>query len=427
MKLSRTGALTCFASLILIGCGSGSGSVKRDNLAYLYGKGSGSIMLSARVYHPSESRTEAHFKIPTRDLLYKGDGTGGPFRAVVRVAYETYADWNSRTVLDSANVLVQDKSVDPTENKELIGVLEIAHGGRSSFVLKVTATDLHRETQSTVMLGVDRSLTDPGQYFIPLDTLTGLPLFDDHLIEEQEIDVKSDVFAGRTLSGRWFAMDPALPVPVFASGSSSRSFESPDSVFTIPLDPTTGKGRFTPHKAGTYQMLTEPSASKGYSVHVLMDCYPFVMDATEMLKPMRYITSMQEFDRMSNSQNVRQAVERFWLDAAGERERARDAIRIYYGRVENANRHFTTNVEGWRTDRGLVHIIFGTPNTIYRGENNETWIYGEENNMMSLTFNFTRRSSDLSDNEMVLQRDPVLKGAWYRNVESWRNGRVYQN
>src|SRR5690606_4540256 len=31
------------------------------------------------------------------------------------------------------------------------------------------------------------------------------------------------------------------------------------------------------------------------------------------------------------------------------------------------------------------------------------------------------------DNDLVLERDPMLKGAWYRNVESWRNGRVYQN
>ena len=27
----------------------------------------------------------------------------------------------------------------------------------------------------------------------------------------------------------------------------------------------------------------------------------------------------------------------------------------------------------------------------------------------------------------VLQRDPSMKGAWYRNVESWRNGRIMQN
>ena len=95
--------------------------------------------------------------------------------------------------------------------------------------------------------------------------------------------------------------------------------------------------------------------------------------------------------------------------------------------MENSNRHFSALVEGWRTDRGLVHIIFGTPTTIYKSETNETWIYGEENNLMSLTFTFVKRKSVFSDNDLVLERDPMLKGAWYRNVESWRNGRVYQN
>jgi GWxTD domain-containing protein len=167
--------------------------------------------------------------------------------------------------------------------------------------------------------------------------------------------------------------------------------------------------------------------NKGFSVFVLDESYPYVGSSSDMLRPLRYITSLQEYERISKATNVRQAIERFWKDAASDRERARDAIRIYYGRVENANRHFTAQVEGWRTDRGLVHIIFGIPTTIYRSDLSETWVYGEENNMLSLTFTFTKRENPFTNNDMILDRDPTLKGAWYRNVESWRNGRVYQN
>ena len=67
------------------------------------------------------------------------------------------------------------------------------------------------------------------------------------------------------------------------------------------------------------------------------------------------------------------------------------------------------------------------PTSIYKNDLGETWIYGEENNLMSLNFNFKHPKGALNDNELVLERDPMLKGAWYRNVESWRNGRVYQN
>ena len=47
--------------------------------------------------------------------------------------------------------------------------------------------------------------------------------------------------------------------------------------------------------------------------------------------------------------------------------------------------------------------------------------------MMSLSFTFTKRQGPYSDNDMTLDRDPAFKGAWYRNVESWRNGRIVQN
>ncbi|MCB0779361.1 MAG: GWxTD domain-containing protein, partial [Flavobacteriales bacterium] len=140
---------------------------------------------------------------------------------------------------------------------------------------------------------------------------------------------------------------------------------------------------------------------------------------------LRYITSMQEYDNIRQADNVRSQVEAFWLDAFGERDRARQAIRTYYGRVENANRYFTTWIEGWRTDRGMVHIIFGPPNSIHRGTNSETWTYGEASSLMSLNFVFVRREQPFTDNDLVLDRDPTFKGAWYRNVESWRNGRVY--
>jgi len=64
---------------------------------------------------------------------------------------------------------------------------------------------------------------------------------------------------------------------------------------------------------------------------------------------------------------------------------------------------------------------------VRRTEKGEVWTYGEENNLMSLSFNFRRREGSLSENDLELDRDPMFKGAWYRNVESWRNGRIYQN
>ncbi len=99
-----------------------------------------------------------------------------------------------------------------------------------------------------------------------------------------------------------------------------------------------------------------------------------------------------------------------------------DAINMARGRIRVTDPDFNL-----RSTPVILMAEGDLVTAIYKTEGNETWIYGEENNLMSLTFNFTKRKSGFSDNDLVLDRDPMLKGAWYRNVESWRNGRIYQN
>ncbi len=421
--------LILLATIVLAACGSSPQAIKHDNQVALYGKGTSQLRLNARVHHTTAEHSTVYYKLNTRDLLYKSDGSGGPYRAVARVRYESFADWGSKQLLDSASVLVQDQTTDTNEERELIGSMDLRSSTGRSFILRITARDLNRDTESSVVVRVDRDASGSRQYFMPVDTSNGLPFFDDHLMMGQAVRVRCEVFAGRTLRASHHPNTAALPTPVFTAATGDRSDPAADSTFTVAVD---ADGRFLlpPTKPGILHFAadTADGALRGhFALFVLDQDYPYVDKTTDLLKPLRYITSLQEYDRMAAAPDMRKAVERFWLDAAGDRERARDAIRIYYGRVENANRHFSALVEGWRTDRGLVHIIFGTPTTIYKTENNETWIYGEENNLMSLTFNFVKRKSVFSDNDLVLDRDPMLKGAWYRNVESWRNGRVYQN
>ena len=85
------------------------------------------------------------------------------------------------------------------------------------------------------------------------------------------------------------------------------------------------------------------------------------------------------------------AFEQFWLKMAGTKERAKYVIAEYYKRVEKANVLFTSYKEGWKTDRGMLTIVMGMPNTVYKTTRGETWIYGSPHNMMmSLTFNFNK-------------------------------------
>lgn len=412
-------------TMLLAGCGTSAPMSKRDNFSYLYGKSGAQMPIHARVHHISPDQSRVYYKLSTKDLLYKSDGSGGPFHAVVRISYETYDAFGSSLLLDSASTIIDDASNDPMEDKELIGSMDLRRKEHRSFVVKIMARDLNRDQQSTVFLRVDKDDSGSRQYFLPVDTAHGLPLFTDHF-NGGAVRVRCETCAGKTLTVEHLGSNGALPPPVFNTSSATPSNPTPDSTFQVTVN---NDGVFTMDLGvpGTYRIAADTASEATYCLYSVAEAYPLVISPEDLLKPLRYITSNQEYDRIAKNTNVRQAVERFWIDAAGDRERGREAIRIYYGRVENANRHFTAEAEGWRTDRGLVHIIFGVPTSIYKTDLTETWIYGEENNLMSLTFTFKRKNGSNSDNEMVLERDPLLKGAWYRNVESWRNGRVYQN
>lgn len=407
------------------GCGSYVPVAAGDNFAYLYGKGAAAVRLQARVYQPDAGHAVIYFKLRTADLLYKGSGGGGPYHARVVMSYEAYPAPGSRNLLDSASTFVKDQSMLPNEDKELIGSMQLKNAGDAPFVLRITARDLNRDAESTVMLSVDRRLSGGGQEFLPLGA-KGLPLFDDHPPPGTVLSVESDNHAGALLHVGHYPPVTKLPAPVFAESAPPALDAAPDSSFTIRVQPD-GRFNFTVGANGFYHFRADTSSMEGYTVFVPTEAYPGVSTAQDMVAPLRYITSSKEWEAMATASDPRKEVERFWTDAAGSRDRAREAIAGYYGRVESANRHFTSYTEGWKTDRGLVHIIFGTPTTIRKNANSETWVYGDETNLMSLVFNFVRRTEPFSDNDLVLQRDPRLKSAWYRNVESWRNGRILQN
>ena len=422
--MSKASIILCaIVSVVVSGCGGSASTTKRDDLAYLYGKDASVFRLSARVYHESAARSVIYFKLNTADLLYKSDGGGEPYVASVRISYASFTSLNSRQLIDSSSTVISDRSETTVNNEELIGSMELKNSSKEDYIIKVTAHDLNRETTSSIVLAVHNTGGVSRQDLLPM-AANGVPFFDDHVPPFTEIRIRCEKYAGRTLHGDRRRIPYRLPPPVFSSSAVGNPNVEPDSTFEVHVD-NEGNFRVTTGASGSLHFRPDTSSTEGYTLFVLDESYPLVRTGKDMLAPLRYITSMQEYDKMANAGNVRKAVEQFWLDAFGDRTNAREGIRAYYSRVENANRHFTSYIEGWRTDRGMVHIIYGLPSSIHRSDRSETWTYGEESSLTALNFTFVVRENPIADNDLVLERDPMFKSSWYRNVESWRNGRVY--
>jgi GWxTD domain-containing protein len=71
-------------------------------------------------------------------------------------------------------------------------------------------------------------------------------------------------------------------------------------------------------------------------------------------------SSYRKLMKVSDPDSLRAAVTRFWR-AQMDGQQAFLVAALYYQRVRQANRLFTNYKEGWKTDRGVIYILFGPP------------------------------------------------------------------
>jgi GWxTD domain-containing protein len=130
------------------------------------------------------------------------------------------------------------------------------------------------------------------------------------------------------------------------------------------------------------------------------------------------------------------AVDEFWLSRGTNIERSREILRIYFKRVLFANLYFTSYKEGWRTDRGMIYIIYGPPDKIYKNSEGERWGYkkpvleskwGSRYSVSEdyLWFQFRNIKNPFTTNEYYLNRSDATPTFWEQAVSSWRNGVAY--
>jgi GWxTD domain-containing protein len=82
----------------------------------------------------------------------------------------------------------------------------------------------------------------------------------------------------------------------------------------------------------------------------------------------RWIITSEElaaFKGLSNDEERDQFIEQFWL----RRDPTPDTVENeykedHYRRIAYANEHFAAGIQGWRTDRGRMYIVYGPPDSI---------------------------------------------------------------
>ena len=212
---------------------------------------------------------------------------------------------------------------------------------------------------------------------------------------------------------------PALPPPAFSNNSP----EIPDSSWFNPMNFMTDSLGHHLYPKGLPILIKSTSSDQRIYLYSRGE-FPYTTKMADLIEPMRFIMSKSEYTQLSQASDAYTFFCNFWRDCAGNEEKAKDLIAIYYRRVTTANTYFSNTVPGWRTDRGMIYLVYGKPNRVENSGYAERWVYGDETVPGSFSFLFRRKGNSLSDNIFVLQRDPLYKMSWEQYVNAWRQGRV---
>ena len=214
----------------------------------------------------------------------------------------------------------------------------------------------------------------------------------------------------------YYEDDFPAAVPAFSEGMAkvARSMNV-DSTFSIPVNQ-----EISFSKSGLYLVQKDTTAAEGFAFRA-QDDYPRLAKVESLADPLIYICTKQEFDKVKAAKGDKKAFDRVILSVTGNTERAKNLMRNYFKRVEWANYYFTSYKEGWKTDRGMIYILFGLPEEIFKFSDREVWNYKSPS--LKVTFTFAKSSTLFDPDNYVLIREKKFQETWYEKVDLWRNAR----
>jgi GWxTD domain-containing protein len=378
------------------------------NIAPFYNPDSEFKGLSYELFNLDDSITNLYLSFPYKQLLYVKEN--GSQVANFRFFYQLYDGFDNSRLIDSASFYGSDSL--KKQEKFLDSIPLVTFRGRN-YIINAELTDLNSGKSYGRFLSLNKSKLSTNDDVILLGS-DNLPLMRNYVhrnesfqlrLNEDLKDIKIALSSGASL--------PAINPYAASARANETGF---DSTFTVGVYEGFSD-QLLLNNPGTYFIVSENEDV--FLAHRFYDGFPEIGTVAEMRESLRYISTDSEYRNMM-AQPPRAAVDDFWIKITGHPERALQQIKRYYKRVEEANRFFTLSKEGWKSDRGMIYIVYGPPSVVYRNAFSEEWTYGEIGNPLSVRFLFNSVSfaGDLTEFELV--RSDNYRNSWHLAVSNWR-------
>jgi GWxTD domain-containing protein len=405
-----------FVLVLAAGC-KATEKVSLRNLAFLYQPEKQFDAQNSYVYHTTDTTSTLFVEVLFSKLVYQKDPYSGLYTCAYRLSYKLSTGYDSKDILQTSFILSGD-SLNYGKNTGVVQSFDIKMKYPGKYLLEVTLFDINRQEGTTWYLEADKTTMLGRQNFLVVNRNNNL-IFKDYIPGGEQFKIITDRPDLKYLYVSHYQRDFPLARPPYLEDHDEVFVYKPDSAFIIPLS----KGEtdwLALDKHGFYHFRKDSANRAGLTLYNFAGGFPEITTAEQLRDPLRYITSKKEYDTLMEATDAKAAVDAFWLKSARTPERAKILIQKFYSNVEEANLYFTSYIEGWKTDRGLIYIIFGKPTYVYRSKETEEWIYGEPQNRSSLRFTFVQVNNPFTDNDYMLLRSPTFKEPWFVTVQSWR-------
>ncbi|MCK5692589.1 MAG: GWxTD domain-containing protein [Bacteroidales bacterium] len=420
--------ICCIVTGMAVGCASSkkaSTEESQELMESLYNPSKLSLHPDFSIFHESNNYSVLYIRAYPSELRFNETNEDAEYRAMLLVKYELIGlDENGgeeNAVIDSASIVYKLGEREERSPAFFASLnIPIRHGNR--YLVKVETTDLNRGSKGLEYLYVDKTNPNSAQNFKVVSTFSGYPKFMRFFLTGEKFNVQYRDRGVDSIYVNYFRLTSELPRPPITATSDYTMNYVPDTSYVFPMVDTVD---YDLRLDGMYHVKVDKEQDEGLTLFNFGGSFPEVKTPRELMEPIFYMATLAEYRDLRTKPNRKLAVDDFWLKLGKSVEKSRELIRIYYNRVIYSNLYFSSNKEGWKTDQGMVFILFGPPNRIQMTGSGESWYFYAKRKSKVVEFKFQREQDAFSDQNMIWQRTTDSQMYLNEAIRSWRNGKVY--
>ena len=398
--------LTCFFAFLPLTSLFGQKIYIDENISYWYSV-TNELHINHNVFFDNDS---AHILM---EFTFNGDGKIDDYFFIT----ELQGSYHELNVLKLDTINIEDFIISIKANK-IYTYFNLSNSDKTDLaIVRVVNKKTGIDYVYDIPFIKDFNFSTDGLAFYDEDGIT--PVLSSFINRQQTIQIKNLANFTGQVYGFFYAtpFEEAVPPMIIENKPVAKNL-SIDSVFVLNTNEP-----FSLINEGLYFFQKDSSTANGIGIRVQDPYFPLVKTMDKILEPLIYISTRSETEAIRSAPNPREAFEQYWINLVKIPSLATSTVREYYNRAESANYLFTNFKEGWKSDMGLIYIIYGPPNDVYKSEEIIDWVYNRDLSIPTVRFSFYKVKNVFTDQHYTLLRKKTYDKNWFKSVELWREGK----